>query len=358
MKEFLRILAIITAWPVQWLFFKKRTFYESDKAKKRVRGGAIIISNHTNLFFDYVLNMFTFAFRKLYCLFAEVLYTHGALLRLILDSMGGIKVDRNSKNMGFIDRAVGLLKRGKLLQIFPEGRLETEGKLLEFKPAYIFIALKSGKPIIPIVTDGNYGLFKRTCVLRGEPIFLSDYYSGDDPTAEDIQRLNDIVRGKFKKLINKLKAQKAKLKQRTTFVDYFLWDMGRLFTFLFNIFFRVKVVNVGKEKNGKIKGKCIIAANHIDLMDPLKMICAFWRRRLKILTADVVFENKRVREFFMTKLGCIKINREKNDVEAVKNCLSALNDDRALLIFPEGHIKTDESDDTFKSGASVIAYMA
>ena len=49
---------------------------------------------------------------------------------------------------------------------------------------------------------------------------------------------------------------------------------------------------------------------------------------------------------------------KKNDVEAVKNCLSALNDDRAFLIFPEGHIKTDESDDTFKSGASVIAYMA
>ena len=358
MKTLVYIFTIITAWPAQFIFFKRKVYYDTPEAKKRVKGGAIIISNHTNLIFDYVMNMFSVAFRKLYCLVAEILYTHGALLRFVLACLGGIKVDRDSKDLSFIDRSVELLEKGKLLQVFPEGRIEPEKKLIEFKTAYIMIALKSGKPIIPVITDGSYGLFKRARVIYGEPIYLYDYYSGDNPTGEDIKRLNEIVFNKVKKLRRKLEKLKQEEKDRTTFFKKLEWDSGRIVTFLFNIGLRVKVHGAGERKQKlKRKGRYIIAANHIDLFDPLKIICTFWRRRIRMMTADVVFENKKFREKMMTKLGCIKVRREANDVDSFKRCIYSLEEGFPLLIFPEGHIVKNEDNVEYKSGAALLAAM-
>ena len=56
--SFFRWLAIINAYPVQLLLFKRKTYYENKAVQgKKIKGGVLVISNHYN-FFDYVLNMF------------------------------------------------------------------------------------------------------------------------------------------------------------------------------------------------------------------------------------------------------------------------------------------------------------
>ena len=357
MKTFFRLLALITGWPAQLIFFKRKTYYESPAAKKTKRNGAIIITNHTALLFDYMMNLFIFPFKKLYCLIGEVMYNKGGLLRFIIDCMGGIKVNRDTKDLSFIDTSVELLLRGKLLQIFPEGHIEKDKKLDAFKSAYVYIALKSGKPIVPVVTDGNYGLTKRAHVMIGDEIYLSDYYKGDNPTKEDIERLNDIVYTKFKKLQRRLEASVIRDRSKVTFFDKILWDLGKIFTYGFNIGLRVKVHGENKRQKLYKKGAFIIASNHVGMYDPVVIICAFWHRRIKSLTADVVFEGKKVREFMMTKLGCIKINRNIDDVDAFKKCVAALNDGYPLLIFPEGHIVVDGKTESYKSGAALMATL-
>lgn len=357
-KEILRVLAIITGWPVQLIFFSRKTYYEDKKSQgRRVKGGAIIISNHTSIM-DYMVNLFIFPFRKLYCLIAEVIYKKGFFMRFLVNCMGGIKVDRFSKDLGFIDEGVAVLKKGKLLQIFPEGRISNDKKLLPFTPSYILIALRSGAPIIPVVTDGNYGLFKRVHVLIGKKIYLSDYCKSTNPTKEELEKINKIISRKIALLRNTLQEKIDQDKCKFGLLSKLAWDFGRLFAFTFNFGFRIKVFNKGiKKRNLKIKGRYIIVANHEAFLDPIKLICVFWRRRVRILTAEAVFSNKKFRSFMMERIGCVKIDRNKNDIESFKKCLNILKNEEVLIIFPEGHLSKDGTLDAFKSGAVLMAAL-
>ena len=70
----------ITLWPIQWLYFRKRVYYEDKKTtSRRIKGGALIVSNHKGLM-DFPMSMFIFPFHKLYCLMSELIYNHGKLL--------------------------------------------------------------------------------------------------------------------------------------------------------------------------------------------------------------------------------------------------------------------------------------
>ena len=154
--SFFRWYAIINAYPVQLLLFKRKTYYENKAVQgKKIKGGALVISNHYN-FFDYVLNMFMLLPRKLNVVAGEIGYCN-KLVAWGTRCFGGIKCDRIMKSMRFIDESVAILKKGKLVQIFPEGHNSYDGEMDKFKPSYIMIALRAKVPIVPIITDGNYG---------------------------------------------------------------------------------------------------------------------------------------------------------------------------------------------------------
>jgi 1-acyl-sn-glycerol-3-phosphate acyltransferase len=67
-----------------------------------------------------------------------------------------------------------------------------------FKTSYIIMAAQSGAPIIPCYHKGNYGLFKRTKVAIGKPIYTKDFFEGTNPTLEQINKMNEDV---FKKML-------------------------------------------------------------------------------------------------------------------------------------------------------------
>ncbi|MBP5177715.1 MAG: 1-acyl-sn-glycerol-3-phosphate acyltransferase, partial [Clostridia bacterium] len=215
-----------------------------------------------------------------------------------------------------------------------------------------------GKPILPVITDGPYTLFKRTRVIYGDPIYLSDYFTGENPTGEDVVRLNEIVYEKVKKLKRRLDTLSREDKERTTFFDKLNWDFGRIVTFTFNLGLKIRVHCTDKKKTAlKTKGAYVIVANHIGLFDPINIICVFYRRRIRILTASVVFENKKFRETMMTKLGCIRLDRDKNDVASFKKCIKSLDEGYPLLVFPEGHIVKGGERSDYKSGAGLLSAM-
>ena len=106
---------------------------------------------------------------------------------------GGIVSDRDNKSLRFIDDSVKHLSRGRLVQIYPEAHITPDGEMHEFKPSYLLIALRAGVPIIPVITDGNYGFFKRVHVIIGEPIDPWDICKTENPTREDIEAMNAYV---------------------------------------------------------------------------------------------------------------------------------------------------------------------
>ena len=158
--DIFRWFGVINAYPVQLLFFKRKTYYEDKEDYRRhKKQGALIISNHYNVF-DYIMNLFFVLPRKLNIVASEYSFRN-KLISFGMRFFGGIKVDRFSKSLRFMDESIALIKKGKLVQIFPEGRNTPDGEIQDFKPTYIIIALRSDSVIIPIVTDGNYGFFRR-----------------------------------------------------------------------------------------------------------------------------------------------------------------------------------------------------
>lgn len=193
--ELFRWIGLISGYPLQLLFFKRKTYYE-DKSEqgRRVRGGALVISNHYSPL-DYVMNMFLFPFRKLHVVMSEVTFRgrKKKLFKFLTKFHGGICSDRDIMGMKFIDDSVEVIESGGLVQIFPEAHITTDGDMHEFKTSYLMIALRSDAPIIPVIIDGSYGFFKRSHVIIGKKIYLSDYCTSLNPTKEEILALNDIV---------------------------------------------------------------------------------------------------------------------------------------------------------------------
>ena len=193
--ELFRWIGLISGYPLQLLFFKRKTYYE-DKSEqgRRVRGGALVISNHYSPL-DYVMNMFLFPFRKLHVVMSEVTFRgrKKKIFKFLTKFHGGICSDRDIMGMKFIDDSVEVIENGGLVQIFPEAHITTDGDMHEFKTSYLMIALRSDAPIIPVIIDGSYGFFKRSHVIIGKKIYLSDYCTSLNPTKEEILALNDIV---------------------------------------------------------------------------------------------------------------------------------------------------------------------
>ena len=208
--EFFRWVAIITCIPFQFCLFTRKTYYE-DGARRRPwkEGGALIITNHF-CFLDYLMSMFVVLPRKLNVVAGEDPFK-SRLLSFGMRFFGVIKADRTTKNMRFMDVCADVIRRGQLVQIFPEGHNTLDGKIHEFKKSYIVIAHRAKCPIIPIVTDGAYGFHKRARIIVGKEIHLSDYVTseGRTPTREELEAANAAIHSHVLELREELERRKA-----------------------------------------------------------------------------------------------------------------------------------------------------
>ena len=219
--EFFRWLAIILGWPLQLIYFKRRTYFQEGVHRKTwKKGGALVISNHYSAL-DYLMNTYVVSPRKLNVVVSEMPYQN-KFLAFGMKFFGGIQANRITRDMSFIKKSADVIKKGQLVQIFPEGRNTDDGNLQPFKKSYIVIAYQANSPIIPIISDGNYGLFKRASVIVGKPINVSDYITsqGRMPTKEELNQVNEIVFNQVlalkQELENLKQAKKYKHNKRNT----------------------------------------------------------------------------------------------------------------------------------------------
>ncbi len=209
-----RIIGLTLGYPLQLLFFKRKTYYEygEDGSRTNVfKGGKLIISNHFNMF-DYVLTSFIVYPRKLNVVASEHAFRN-PWFSFGVRFFGAIKADRTTKSMRFVDESARIIKeRRQLVQIFPEGRNTPDGNIHAFKPSYLVIAYRAGCPIVPIITDGNYGVFKRTSVIIGQEIDVSPFFKTDarTPSREELAAANEYVHSKVLELREELERLKNK----------------------------------------------------------------------------------------------------------------------------------------------------
>jgi hypothetical protein len=128
------------------------------------------------------------------------------LLKLVVRVAGGVLV--SGKSVRFMKESKKIAAKGRPLLIFPEGGFQDTYEPQKFIPGYVMLAVKLGVPIVPIVNDFNYGLFKRVNILIGNSIDLS-CYAGERLTKSKLNEINDVIYAKYVTLFYKLKKIKA-----------------------------------------------------------------------------------------------------------------------------------------------------
>ena len=190
-----------TGWLVYLILFKTKVIYEDKKVQsRRIKGKAILASNHTSVY-DFALYIFVFFFRTLRYQMAEVLFKK-KLLGLFLKLMGGIYVNRDTHDFSFINISKKILDKGGVVGTFPESRIprKDETPLLEFKPSVSYLALLSNTKIIPTYTNGRYFKKKRAVVVIGKPIYPKDYLNDTLSEKDNIDIINNVLRKRIEEL--------------------------------------------------------------------------------------------------------------------------------------------------------------
>lgn len=122
-------------------------------------------------------------------------------LQFIFDALRAIPVARNGKDMGATREALRRAQRGRLVGVFPEGRINTGPGMLPANPGIAWFALQSRAPVYPVfVKNAPQGKgmvdpffkFSRVRVIFGDAIDLSQYY-GRRRTPELLQEVTDLL---------------------------------------------------------------------------------------------------------------------------------------------------------------------
>lgn len=177
--DFIRVTGAIPT--LLWLRPKKT--FASEKAKQKLRGGALIISNHTD-FVDPVYLMTAFWYRRHHFIASEQIMDSkaGGFLR----ACGCIRIDRNNVTMNTLREITDKLKQGEVVSMFPQGRISAgsdEGA--SFKSGMVLMAIRSGAPIVPVYIKPKKSFFSRLNVVVGERVSVTELY-GERPTFAQI----------------------------------------------------------------------------------------------------------------------------------------------------------------------------
>ncbi len=202
----------VTGYPVQLFMFKNKIYYEDKSVQgRRIKGSAIIVSNHITIM-DFAVMMFVFCSRTLRCLIAELMFSQNIFLTLLLKFLGGIKVNRDSHDFSFVSKCCKILNKGGIIEIYPEARLPKEGEEtpLPFKSSAAYIALESGAPVIPVYNSGHYFKKGRNKVIIGTPIDVREYYDNSLSHTENLENISEIMRQRVIELKNELERQTKK----------------------------------------------------------------------------------------------------------------------------------------------------
>lgn len=193
MFHFLQALAFIPGR----IIFPSRIYGRKNLPK----GKAVLTINHTSNLDSVIIALGTY--EKKYYLAKKELFKN-KFQSGFLKSLGAIKIDRSTADIGAIKNALGVLKKGKKLIIYPEGTRNKSAndenfELGEVKSGAAMLAIKSKSPIVQIWIYNRPKAFRTTKVVIGTPYELDEFY-GQRLGDEVLEKASEIVAGKLNEL--------------------------------------------------------------------------------------------------------------------------------------------------------------
>lgn len=165
----------------------------------RIKGKAIIISNHISMFDPALIAFITP--RPVHFMAKAELFK-SAPGRVLFNAFLAFPVNRKEVDLNSLKRALRVLDKNKIFGIFPEGTRSVTNDMDILEKGAAFLAVRSGAPVIPIyIHHSSYRTF-RPKVMIGKPINISDIVANTNKST-----LIDVVTYEFADAMNALKIE-------------------------------------------------------------------------------------------------------------------------------------------------------
>lgn len=205
-------LVKVTAGLPTILLLRPKKYYPDGK-KPLAKGGVLISGNHAS-FLDPVYVHTAFVKRRLHFLATKDLY-RTKFMAWFFNAMHCIMVDKENFSVSSFHDVTERLKDGHAVVIFPEGQLNHDGanSVLAFKSGAVFMAYKSGAPILPMYIAPRKKWYSRLEIVYGDPIDVRAEV-GAIPSMQEFDRLSEKLHEKelelreyYKSIHNKNKGE-------------------------------------------------------------------------------------------------------------------------------------------------------
>jgi 1-acyl-sn-glycerol-3-phosphate acyltransferase len=121
-------------------------------------GPAILCANHTSYFDSMLVGLCT---RRRVRFMIDVRFVRNPLLGFFIRRGGAIPVNLTGKDKEGMKEALDTLANGRIVALFPEGRLSRTGLLSRPKPGAAYLSMISGAPLVPISIAGAFHVYRR-----------------------------------------------------------------------------------------------------------------------------------------------------------------------------------------------------
>lgn len=133
-------------------------------------------------------------------------------------------------------------------------------------------------------------------------------------------------------------------------MNFIYWLGWTAFRAMYATYFRWRVFNPERVPGS---GAVILASNHASFLDP-PLVGSGLRRECTFLARDTLFRFGPTR-WLLTRWQAVPIDREGSSASGMKRILEALNNGRAVILFPEGTRSRDGQLQPVRSGVGLIA---
>lgn len=187
----------VTGVPLMWLFLRPKFIYENKQAKQKIKGGALLISNHSGSI-DPIIALFPLWYRRQHFIATKELF-NTKVKRWFFTRFHCIEIDRDNMTMDSFKRIISYMKEGKIVSMFPEGRITNTEEVQKFKSGAVLMSILAQRPILPIYQQKRKNIFQRQRIIIGQPIDVVKILNGK-PSLSEIDRISELLREKEKQL--------------------------------------------------------------------------------------------------------------------------------------------------------------
>ena len=169
--SFKYLLYDIVKWWGWWqclLWYRPSIKYDGKEAKKKVKGKAIITSNHVGYSDPFILQC-AFLYRRFHFVFMKELLTNRFKKWVYKNVFLSFPIDRDNPSYQTMKFLAEYVKGGNLLAMFPEGHIKRDGVVDSYKGGVLLIAYLSDTPIIPVYHLKRKSIWHTTRLVVGKP---------------------------------------------------------------------------------------------------------------------------------------------------------------------------------------------